>query len=70
MKILFVHSDFGTIVFRESDFVPRTGDKIALFNISPSPTVTDVICWPSNNQLKGLPDGHKFPHPDILILVN
>lgn len=56
MRIFLVHADGGTVLFRESNFLPRVGDKVASFDVRPFPVVTDVILWPENHHLKEFTD--------------
>lgn len=52
MTILIVN-EFGQTAVRESEFLPRIGDKIDLF-YEPLPTVTGVVAWPSPERIKAL----------------
>lgn len=50
MKILIV-STIGKGEVKESDFIPRIGEKVDMF-YHPMPTVTSVTNWPSKELLK------------------
>lgn len=50
MLILIING-FGQCKTRDSDFIPRVGDKIDMF-YKPFPVVTSVTHWPSDETLK------------------
>lgn len=52
MKILVI-SEFGNAEIKESEIVPRVGDKVDMF-YDPSPTVNSVLLWPTKKRLKDL----------------
>jgi hypothetical protein len=45
-RFLIVHTVLNSVIFKESNYVPRIGDEVALFNVRPFPVVTKVIAWP------------------------
>lgn len=47
---LLILSGNGNSGIIESNFVPRIGDKVDMF-YKPFPTVTHVLCWPSDDLL-------------------
>jgi len=53
-RIFFVHVGVGTVLFKETNMVPRVGDRIALFTEYPFPVVDQVILWPEEHHLKEL----------------
>ena len=63
MKILVINQ-FGRKEVKDSDFLPRVGDKVDMFQ-NPLPTVFEVVCWPSKEQIKDF--GFEF---DAIIRVS
>ena len=52
MKLLIIN-EYRHSEIKNSDFVPRVGELVDMF-YKPSPTVTRVLNWPSNELLKNL----------------
>jgi hypothetical protein len=50
MKLLIING-FGKGEIKESDFIPRVGEKVDMF-YRPMPTVSQVVNWPSKEVLK------------------
>lgn len=66
MNILIVN-EFGNYKIKNVNFLPRKGDRIALF-CRPYPIVTDVLFWPSDEILQGLNViGHEI---EAIVTVN
>ena len=40
------------VEFRRRDFVPRMGERVDCFNISPMPVVVEVINFPSDDTIE------------------
>ena len=53
-RILFVHLGVGTVLFQETNLVPRVGDRVAIFTEYPFPAVKEVILWPEKQHLREL----------------
>lgn len=50
MRVLLI-SKFGQGVIKETNIIPRLGDKVCLF-YQPYPTVTNIIFWPDESLKK------------------
>ena len=50
MKLLIING-LGNGEIKESDFIPRVGEKVDMF-YHPMPTVSQVVNWPSKEVLK------------------
>lgn len=65
MKIAIIHSTFGKINIRDTNFVPRVGDSIELW-YHPFPVVRRIIAFPSLKTLDEL----KIPSSvEVLVFV-
>tara|TARA_R110000850_G_scaffold217964_1_gene343540 strand:- start:491 stop:697 length:207 start_codon:yes stop_codon:yes gene_type:complete len=53
MSKILVINQFGKGEIKDSDFLPRVGDKVDMF-YEPLPTVTQVVMWPSKERLSAL----------------
>jgi hypothetical protein len=50
---ILVINQYGQNELKTSDFLPRVGDRVDMF-YNPLPTVTQVVCWPSERQMATL----------------
>lgn len=46
MNVLFVNGFSNEVILKETNIIPRVGDKIGLFNYLPSQEVRTVLLWP------------------------
>ncbi len=50
-NVCIIHKLTREIVMKNRDFVPRMGEKVGCFNISPPPVVVHVLNYPSDSVL-------------------
>lgn len=47
LAVVFIDS-LGNSVVKNTNHVPRIGDKVGIFNYRPLPQVRDVLWWPDD----------------------
>lgn len=65
-----IHKLMRRAEFRRRDFVPRMGERVDCFNVSPLPVIFDIINFPSDNTIAsfGL-NKSTYGNCDAIILV-